>query len=190
MSTRHLLGLLAFVIVAVPAQAADLIAHPQIALETTEGRIVLELDTKRAPLTVERIVELTRKGYYDGLIFHRVKRGFVIQTGAYNLKLQSSEKNENLPNESGNGLSNRRGTVAMARTPAPHSAGAQFYINVADNEGLDPRRDNWGYALFGKVIEGMDVVDTISNLPTGPQAGLQDVPTLPVVIDKATVLTD
>ena len=172
--------------------AADkLIAHPQVAIETTEGRIVVELDTRRAPLTVERFVTLVRKGYYDGLIFHRVDRDFVIQAGGYNAKYESPESEDGIPNESGNGLSNTRGTIALARTADPHSGNAQFFINLRDNTMLDPRPDRWGYAVFGEVIEGMDVVDAINQLPTGPAGPFaKDAPQFPIIIEKATVTTD
>ncbi|MEM8981999.1 MAG: peptidylprolyl isomerase [Pseudomonadota bacterium] len=178
---------------AVHSANADMIAHPQVALTTSEGRIVIELDAKRAPLTAERFVGLVRQGYYDGLIFHRVVRNFVIQAGGYDTKYESEETDEGLPNESGNGLSNLRGTVAMARTSDPHSAGAQFFINIANNTMLNPdiQRQRWGYAVFGRVIEGMDIVDTISSLPTGPGGPFKkEVPALPVIIEKATVITD
>lgn len=173
------------------ASGADLIAHPQVALDTSEGRIVIELDARRAPLTAARFIQLCRDGYYKGLIFHRSARDFVIQGGGYDLKYKSPEEDYALPNESGNGLSNTRGTVAMARTSDPHSASSQFFINVADNTQLDPSPSRWGYAVFGEVIEGMDVVDSINQLPTGPGGPLpKEVPTLPVVIESATVLTD
>lgn len=192
MLTRRLLTTLALAAIAHSA-SADLIAHPQVSLKTSEGRIVIELDAKRAPLTAERFVELVRTGYYDGLIFHRVVRNFVIQAGGYDTKYKSEETKDGLANESGNGLSNLRGTVAMARTSEPHSAGAQFFINIANNTMLDPdiQRQRWGYAVFGRVIEGMDIVDTISSLPTGPGGPFKkEVPALPVIIEKATVITD
>lgn len=188
-----LITVIAIAAIAVPATSAGqkLIAHPQVKLETTEGVIVIELDTKRAPLSVAHFVKLTRNGFYDGTIFHRVARDFVVQGGGYSTKFVEKEDSETLANESGNGLTNRRGTIAMARTDDPHSANSQFFINVSDNTQLDPRSDRWGYAVFGKVIEGMDVVDGIASLPTGPGGSLpKEVPLLQVVIKKATVITD
>ena len=162
-------------------------AHPHIQLETTEGRIVLELDGRRAPVTVANFLELIDSGYYDGTIFHRVMPDFMIQGGVYTPNLEPGEPVDPIINESGNGLNNLRGTVAMARLNDPHSAKSQFYINLKDNTALDPQPDRWGYAVFGYVIEGMDVVDTIGNVRTGPGGRFpRDVPVVPVVITKAS----
>lgn len=162
-------------------------AHPYIKFETTEGDIVLELDGRRAPITVANFLELTDSGYFDGTIFHRVIADFMIQGGGYTPGLTLKEPGDFIANESGNGLKNIRGTIAMARTAEPHSAKAQFYINVRDNNSLDPAGGRWGYAVFGYVIEGMDVVDAISLMRTGPQGELaSDVPMVPVVIKKAS----
>ena len=150
-------------------------AHPYIKLETSEGEILLELDGRRAPITVGNFLELVDSGYFDGTIFHRTP----------GLKLK--EPDETIPNESGNGLLNRRGSIAMARTNEPHSGGAQFFINVADNASLNPQPERWGYAVFGNVIQGMDVVDKIAAVPTGPQGNFsQDVPQIPIIINKAS----
>lgn len=178
-------------LLATAGASAD-IAHPLVELQTTEGRIVLELDTRRAPLTVANFLALARAGKLDGTMFHRVVRDFVIQAGGYDAKYEVREDDTaTVANESGNGLSNRRGTIAMARTEDPHSAASQFYINLADNGQLDPRPDRWGYAVFGKVVEGMDVVDGIGNLPTGPGGPFdRSVPALPVIIEKVTVVGD
>jgi cyclophilin family peptidyl-prolyl cis-trans isomerase len=161
-------------------------AHPYIKFETTEGNILLELDGRRAPLTVQNFLKLVDDGYFDGTIFHRVIPGFMIQGGGYSPSFNLKEPDGTVPNESGNGLTNRRGTIAMARKDDPHSAMAQFFINVADNTGLDPSSRRWGYAVFGVVIEGMDVVDKIANSPTGPGGQFsKDVPVIPIVIKSA-----
>jgi len=161
-------------------------AHPYVKFETTEGVIVVELDGRRAPFTVRNFLSLVDSGYFDGTIFHRVIPGFMIQAGGYTPDLKDKEPDGGIPNESGNGLLNRRGTIAMARTEEPHSAVAQFYINVADNASLDPQQSRWGYAVFGEVIEGMDIVDRIVASPTGPAGRFKkDVPVVPIVIKKA-----
>lgn len=162
-------------------------SHAQIRVETTEGSFVLELDGKRAPLTVRNFLRLVASGHYDGTIFHRVIPGFMIQGGGFTPDLKERESVETIPNESGNGLSNTYGSVAMARLSEPHTAGAQFFINVADNTRLDPGPNSWGYAVFGYVIEGMDVVEKIAALRTGPAGRFKsDVPVVPVVIEKMT----
>jgi cyclophilin family peptidyl-prolyl cis-trans isomerase len=168
------------------AQAEDRIpAHPHINVETTEGTFVLELEGKRAPLTVRNFLSLVDSGHFDGTIFHRVIPNFMIQGGGYTPDLKQRETDNTVPNESGNGLSNAYGTIAMARTSDPHSANAQFFVNVADNSRLDPNPDNWGYTVFGYVIEGMEVVDKIAKVQTGPAGRFpKDVPTVPIVIRK------
>lgn len=162
-------------------------AHPYIKMETSEGDILLELDGRRAPITVANFLALVDDGYYDGTVFHRVIPNFMIQGGGYSPGLESMEPDTDLiANESGNGLRNVRGTIAMARLPDPHTAKAQFFINVVDNTALDPNPDRWGYAVFGLVVEGMDVVDKIANVRTGPQGQFsQDVPMVPIIINKA-----
>lgn len=162
-------------------------AHPHIKLETTEGDIVIELDSRRAPVTVRNFLELVDGGYYDGTVFHRVIPNFMIQAGGFTRNLEPKEPGDFIVNESGNGLSNVRGTIAMARTADPHSAKAQFYINVNDNYSLDPQPDRWGYAVFGYVIEGMEVADAIANARTGPAGQFsKDVPVVPIVITRAS----
>ena len=162
-------------------------AHPYVKLETSEGDIILELDGRRAPLTVGNFLQLD-DGHYDGTVFHRVIPGFMIQAGGYTPGLKAKEGDDGqVVNESGNGLRNLRGTIAMARTSEPHSAQAQFFINVADNASLNPQPDRWGYAVFGYVIEGMDVADRIAETQTGPQGQFsQDVPQIPIIINKAS----
>ncbi len=162
-------------------------AHPHVTLETTEGTIVLELDSRRAPITVQNFLSLVDSGYYDGTIFHRVIPNFMVQGGGFTPDLKDRESNNTIPNESGNGMSNVNGTIAMARISDPHSAGAQFFINVADNSRLDPSSTSWGYAVFGYVIEGMDVVSKIALVQTGPAGRFRsDVPAVPIVIKKAS----
>lgn len=172
---------------AVAIAEEDVPANAQVRLETTEGTMLIQLDGRRAPLTVKNFLALVEAGHYDGTIFHRVIPDFMIQGGGYTPAYELKELEDTVPNESGNGLQNLRGTIAMARTDDPHSAKAQFFINVVDNNALNPRPDRWGYAVFGYVVEGMDVADAIASLPTGPGGDFaQDVPTVPVVIEKAS----
>ncbi len=169
---------------ATPAVGKDVPSYPQVEIRTTEGSIVLELNGKRAPLTVAHFLQLVENGFYRGTVFHRIVRDFVIQGGGYDARYALKEPDGTVPNESGNGLSNERGTVAMARTNDPHSANTQFFINLADNTQLDPQPERWGYAVFGAVIHGMDVVDDIATLPTGPGGPFpSEVPTLSVIIE-------
>ena len=159
-----------------------------ITLTTNLGDIVIELDEARAPKTCENFVEYLRDGHYDGTVFHRVIDGFMIQGGGFNEHLIQKMTRTPIENEAKNGLSNLTGTVAMARTMQPHSATAQFFINVSDNKFLDyPGQDGWGYCVFGRVVEGMDVVDRIRKVKTGTQQGYQDVPVEPVIIEKAAI---
>ena len=179
--------LLAFCCAIAAAADEEVPANPQVKFETTEGTILIELDGRRAPLTVRHVLELVDKGYYNGTVFHRVIPGFMVQGGGYTRDLKPREPGDTIPNESGNGLENLRGTIAMARLAEPHTANAQFFINVADNGSLNPRPDRWGYTVFGYVIEGMDVVDEIAAVPTGPAGEFdKDVPVAPVIIEKAS----
>ncbi len=177
------------------AMAADRVpAHPHILVETTEGNFKLELDGREAPLTVANFLNLVESGFYDGTIFHRVIPGFMAQAGGYTPDMKNKEPESTVPNESGNKLSNVRGTIAMARTNDPHSAGSQFFINVVDNPKLDPTknpvRGRWGYAVFGLVFEGMDVVDKIVNAETSPNGpGGAPMPVVPIVIKKMSRIT-
>lgn len=190
-----LLGSISLGFTSAPTLAADDVPlHPYIEIVTTEGTMILELDGKQAPLTVGHVLALVDAGFYDGLIFHRVIPGFMAQTGAHTPDITLKEDDATIPNESGNGLSNVRGTVAMARTSDPHSANSQFFINVGDNSRLDPRKKasggTWGYTVFGNVIQGMDVVDKIANVKTGPQGHFaKDVPVIPIVIKKMSRYT-
>lgn len=176
-------------------------AHPHIEVDTTEGTFKLELDGKAAPLTVANFLKLVDSGFYDGTVFHRLIPGFMAQGGGFTPGFKAKDPADSVPNESGNGLSNLRGTIAMARTGDPHSAGSQFFINVADNDGkaaesanLDPVKHpvkgRWGYTVFGMVIEGMEVVDAIVNAKTvknGP--GGAPAPVVPIVIKKMSRVT-
>ena len=188
---RHILAILALVLTGSLALAADKVpAHPHILIETTLGDIKLELEGKLAPITVGHFLNRVDSGFYDGLIFHRVIPGFMAQGGGFTPGLELKEDDATIPNESGNGMSNIRGTIAMARTNDPHSANTQFFINVADNVRLDPDNNRWGYAVYGYVIEGMEVVDEIVSVKTGPQGKLQsDVPMVPIVIKKMSRVT-
>src|SRR5690606_34096343 len=147
-----------------PATTSD---NPRVTVTTNMGRFVIELDRLRAPLTVENFLQYVREGHYEGTIFHRVVHGFVAQGGGYTPDLQQKPAERQVVNEAGNGLSNLRGTVGMARTTDAHSANAQFYINLADNTDLDPRPTRWGYAVFGRVVEGLEIIDEIGYRPTG-----------------------
>jgi len=162
----------------------------QVRFETTKGAFTVELDAARAPLSVANFVQYVRDGHYDGTTFHRVIGNFVVQGGGY--LPDGIEKPTRAPvvNESGNGLSNRRGTFAMARTEDPHSATSQFYVNLVDNLALDPGPTRWGYAVIGRVVEGMEVVERIASVPTGARAPFnEDVPLEPIVIETAQVVT-
>src|SRR5262249_36673786 len=151
-----------------PAPAPTPTQPTRVRFETTMGSFVIRVDPVRAPLTVESFLRYVREGQYDGVIFHRVVANFVAQTGGYDTNYQPKPYHGNVVNESGNGLQNRRGSVGMARPEGgPHTATCQFYINLADNPDLNPLPTRWGYAVFGDVIEGMDVVDRIGNSATG-----------------------
>lgn len=167
-------------------------AEPQVKMETSMGTIVVDLKPDEAPQTVDNFLQYVRSGFYDGTVFHRVIDDFMIQGGGFNQDLQQKSTRDPVENEAKNGLKNDRGSVAMARTADPHSATAQFFINVADNPFLNyPGQDGWGYTVFGEVIEGMDIVDKISQLPTSPKGPFpSDVPQTPVVINKATVVSE
>jgi len=162
-----------------------------IKLTTNMGEITLELDEANAPGTSANFKQYVEEGFYDGTIFHRVIDGFMIQGGGFEPGMTQKETRENIQNEANNGLSNENGTIAMARTPDPHSASAQFFINVKDNKFLDFRsetQDGWGYCVFGKVVGGMDIVEKIKGVETGFTGGHQDVPTEDVIIEKAEVV--
>lgn len=166
---------------------------PRVILHTSQGDITLELYEDQAPVTVENFLSYARKGHYDGTIFHRVIPGFMIQGGGYTPELEPKPTDAPIQNEADSGLSNQRGSIAMARANQPHSATAQFFINVVDNStSLDHRGKQsgrtWGYTVFGQVIEGMDVVDEIRFIPTEARGPHQDVPIEPVVIESVEIL--
>jgi cyclophilin family peptidyl-prolyl cis-trans isomerase len=168
-------------------KAADAI---NVRMETSEGIIKLALDSEKAPGSVANFVEYARAGFYDGTLFHRVIAGFMIQGGGFDESMQRKETRAPIRNEADNGLKNLAGTIAMARTGDPHSATSQFFINTVDNPGLDftsATTQGWGYAVFGKVTEGMDVVRSIERAKTTLRNGMQDVPVKPVVIRKVAV---
>lgn len=186
------LAVLAATITTASAVAADDDQHPQVVLDTSMGPITVELDRAKAPITVDNFLKYVGSGYYNGLIFHRVIDRFMIQGGGF-ADTDSLLKNEHregqlapIQNEAGNGLSNQRGTIAMARTGDPNSATSQFYINLVDNSrNLDRNSRSAGYAVFGKVVEGMDVVDKIAKVPTRQVGPHGDVPEKPVHIRSA-----
>jgi peptidyl-prolyl cis-trans isomerase B (cyclophilin B) len=159
-----------------------------ITLKTNKGDIVIELNPEAAPKTCENFEQYVRDGFFDGTIFHRVINNFMIQGGGFTEDMVQKPTRAEIENEAKNGLSNETGTIAMARTMQPHSASSQFFINVSDNKFLDyPGQDGWGYCVFGKVTEGMDVVNQIKAVETTHRAGHSDVPVDPIVIESATI---
>ncbi len=188
---RKLISTLLLLLISSITHAGEL---PRVSLQTNMGTIILELDADKAPLSVENFLTYVREGYYEGVIFHRVIKDFMIQGGGFDTDFKKKETHPPIKNEADNGLSNKKGTVAMARTSDPHSASAQFFINTVDNDFLDhqsPTARGWGYAVFGKVVDGMDVVEKIRNIPTGSGGQFpSDVPQTPVIIEKAIILEE
>jgi len=184
--TTHARWLLALLLAATASPAA---LAQKVKLATSMGDVVIQLDADKAPKTVANFVQYVKDGHYDGLVFHRVIGGFMIQAGGYDADMKEKPTRPPIALESRNGLSNQRGTIAMARTSVPDSASSQFFINVVDNPRLDAANspDGNGYAVFGKVVTGMDVVDKIREVPVANKAGHQNVPQQPVVIRKATL---
>jgi peptidyl-prolyl cis-trans isomerase B (cyclophilin B) len=181
---------------ALPAHAASTHAHKgksnMVKLHTNHGIITIKLDAEKAPNTVKNFLEYVNSGFYSNTIFHRVIDGFMIQGGGFEPGMHQKEVNAPIQNEANNGLTNDAYTVAMARTGDPHSATAQFFINVKNNSFLNHTAENsqgWGYCVFGKVVEGTEVVDAIKKLKTGNKSGFQDVPTEDVIITQAEVVT-
>lgn len=167
--------------------------HPRVRIETNMGNMVVELDTARAPLTVAAFLQHAQAHRYDGTSFYRIVPGFVIQAGDFSADYKPLPDEKPVPNESGNGLSNLRGTIGLAREADPHTGSYVFYINLADNRKLDPRPDRWGYAVFGQVVEGLDVMDKIAAVPTHHLTTphhdeFTDAPVTPVTIEKVVVL--
>lgn len=182
---KQLFAALALLALAGFAQAAK----PQVELHTNRGVITLELDAEKAPLTVENFVAYVNSGHYDGTVFHRVIQGFMIQGGGFDQRLRQKPTRAAIRNEASNGLSNRSGTIAMARTNVPDSATAQFFINLVDNTNLDARPGSAGYAVFGHVIDGMDVVRSIGRTPVRPMGPHQHMPAEPVILERAVLKT-
>lgn len=167
--------------------------QPKVQFDTNKGTIVIELNQEKAPVTVENFLSYVKSGFYDGVIFHRVIPNFMIQGGGFTPDMQQKSTQENIENEANNGLKNTKGSIAMARTSAPHSASSQFFINVKDNSFLDFTSETpqgWGYAVFGQVIDGIEVVETIENVTTGIVGPYSDVPKEAVIIEKASVINN
>ncbi|MDS4015909.1 MAG: peptidylprolyl isomerase [Candidatus Accumulibacter sp.] len=165
------------------------LAAPSVELLTSKGRIVVELDSEKAPKSVQNFVQYAREGFYNGTVFHRVIPGFMIQGGGFSPAMEQKSASRKVENEAKNGLKNDRGTIAMARTSEPHSASSQFFINHRDNGSLNhPSPDGWGYAVFGKVTQGMDVVDQIAKVPTAARGVHENVPVEAVVIQSVKIL--
>ena len=163
----------------------------KVCLDTNHGKIIIELDAEKAPISTENFLTYVKEDFFNSTIFHRVIPGFMIQGGGFVEGMEQKPTNANIKNEADNGLGNARGTLAMARTPDPDSASSQFFINLKDNDFLNytaPTSQGWGYAVFGKVVEGMDVVDSIAQVATSNQMGHGDVPVEAVVINSATLV--
>ncbi|MBI6917426.1 MULTISPECIES: peptidylprolyl isomerase [Pseudomonas] len=163
----------------------------KVKLSTNHGDIVLQLDAEKAPQTTENFVQYVKDGHYDGTVFHRVIKGFMIQGGGFDANMSQKKTRATIQNEADNGLKNKKYSIAMARTMEPHSASAQFFINSSDNDFLNHSGKNvqgWGYAVFGEVIEGREIVDAIEKVATGSKAGHQDVPKDDVIIEKAEII--
>ena len=162
-------------------------ANPIVIMETSLGPIEIELNPEQAPITVENFVDYTNKGFYDGTIFHRVIPGFMAQGGGFEANMSQKPTSAPIKNESNNGLKNKRGTIAMARTSAPNSATSQFYINLVDNDFLNGTNSKPGYTVFGQVINGMDIVDKMTKIPTGRSGPHGDVPKETITIKSVTL---
>jgi len=173
-----------------PAGTAPAAAPPRVRVSTTMGDFVIELMPDRAPLTVANFLRYVKEGFYPGTVFHRVIANFVVQGGGHEAgDYKLKPVHEPVVNESGNGLQNKRGTVGLARSAPPHSGNSQFYINLVDNPDLDPLPTRWGYAVFGRIVEGMDVVDRIGVTPTGAVGPFKsDAPIKPVIIEKLALV--
>lgn len=165
--------------------------HPKVKFTTSAGDFIIELNPEKAPITVANFLTYVNEGFYAGTVFHRIIPGFMAQGGGFDTSFKQKETHATIKIEADNGLKNDRGTVAMARTGIPDSATSQFFINYKDNDFLNHQSatpNGWGYAVFGKVIEGMDVVDAMADAPTGNRAGHQDVPKIDIVIEKAEII--
>ncbi len=185
-------GLLALLLVTAGPSGAER-KNPLVKLTTNLGDITLELDAAKAPKSAQNFLDYVNAGFYNGTVFHRIIAGFMIQGGGMTADMRMKAAKSPIQNEADNGLLNQKYTVAMARTQDPHSASAQFFINVADNDFLNHKGktpDGWGYAVFGKVVQGQEVVDKIAASPTGKKGWYEDVPKTPVVIEKAEVVAE
>lgn len=174
-----------------PATASDKTAAPKVKLTTTLGTVILQLDNEKAPISTANFLTYVKEGFYNGTIFHRVIKGFMAQGGGFDKNFKQKETHAPIKNEANNGLANKRGTIAMARTNDPNSATAQFFINYKDNEFLNyssPTISGWGYAVFGKVIQGMEIVDEMAKQPTENRSVHQDVPKTDIVLEKAEIV--
>jgi cyclophilin family peptidyl-prolyl cis-trans isomerase len=168
-----------------PAKPAVTTASPQVQVVTSMGNFTIELNAERAPLTVANFLAYVDQGHYTNTLIHRAVANFVIQGGGFNADYTAKPATVKVVNESGNGLSNIRGTVGLARTQDPHGGNAQFYVNINDNAALDPNQTRWGYAVFGRVTSGMDVVDRIGNVATGAHGGIkEETPLKPIIIQR------
>jgi peptidyl-prolyl cis-trans isomerase B (cyclophilin B) len=187
---KQLLVLLFTLFLAFSAPIASA-ANPQVELKTNQGVIVIELDAEKAPKSTENFLQYVKEGSYNGTIFHRVIDNFMIQGGGFDASMKEKPTRAPIQNEAKNGLKNVTGSIAMARTRDPHSASAQFFINLKDNTFLDyPGQDGWGYAVFGKVVQGLDIVQKLGKVATGNAGGHQNVPTSPIVIESAKQLPE
>lgn len=172
------------------ANEGELMTAEKVVIKTNKGDITIKLDADKAPVSVDNFVRYAKDGHYNGTLFHRVIPGFMIQGGGFDTDFDQKSTNDPIKNEAGNGLKNKRGTLAMARTPDPDSATSQFFINLSDNDFLNFRNETpqgYGYAVFGEVTDGMDVVDTIAKVNTGSRMGHQDVPVDNVVIEEVVI---
>ena len=165
--------------------------QPKVKLQTSLGVVIIQLNAEKAPISTKNFLTYVKEGFYDGTIFHRVIPGFMAQGGGFTTDFEQKSVHDPIKNEADNGLKNSRGTLAMARTSVPDSATAQFFINYKDNSSLDhtsPTPNGWGYAVFGEVIEGMNVVDEMAKAPTGTRGGHRDVPKTNIIIEKAEII--
>lgn len=191
MNLKTIFIAITLVLFTVGAAFAGQNAPPQVQMDTSKGVVIIELDAKAAPVTVENFIAYVKSGFYDGTIFHRVIKNFMIQGGGFSKDMKQKNTQKPIQNEANNGLKNSTGTIAMARTSAPHSATSQFFINVKDNGMLNHSAKTargWGYCVFGKVIKGMDVIHAIENVPTGMKSGHGDVPIAPIEIKKIVLI--
>ncbi len=165
--------------------------HPKVKFTTSSGDFIVELNAEKAPMTVKNFLTYVEEGFYAGTIFHRIIPGFMAQCGGFDTDFNQKTTHDTIKIEADNGLKNDRGTLAMARTGVPDSATSQFFINYKDNNFLNysaPTQNGWGYAVFGKVVEGMDILDEMANVPTGNYKGHQDVPKTNIIIEKAEII--